>query len=434
MTTVTTARRMISYDVTKLSYAWNVVHYPPQPEVKFGFPQVCYCGTKPLLATSNTRQDQGRRYYTCAKKDDGECYVYKWWDEALMEEMRARDIHVLQLGEKVESLTLLTDYDTEQKIRNLEKIVGDMAKEKSSFSYGFECFVIGIVVLVVVIGLVMTYLKNLISIQNQKSAGRSSLTPLQKCTAAIRQLAFGGGSDTVDEYVRIGETIARRSLHNFATGIIHLFGDEYLRRPTPEDLQRLLYVGEQRGFPGMIGSIHCTLNDLNILDRSPVFDDIINGIAPQVNFYVNDGIYPKWTTFIQSIRLPQGQKHSLFAQTQEAVRKDVERAFGVLQARFAVVRNPSNIWDKEKIGNIMRACIILHNMIVEDERSSRTEDNVHEFEEREDVDTFSVNMPSPIVSTINRRTSVRNRQVHEHLKNDLIENIWAKFGHLTHNI
>ncbi|CAN7124837.1 unnamed protein product [Brassica rapa subsp. narinosa] len=59
-----------------------------------------------------------------------------------------------------------------------------------------------------------------------------------------------------------------------------------------------------------------TMNDLNILDRSPVFDDIINGIAPQVNFYVNgnpyhyayyltDGIYPKWATFIQSIRLPQ---------------------------------------------------------------------------------------------------------------------------------
>ena len=182
-----------------------------------------------------------------------------------------------------------------------------------------------------------------------------------------------------------------------------------------------------------------------VLDRSPVFYDIINGIAPQVNFHVNgnpynlayyltDGIYPKWATFIQSIRLPQGQKHSLFAQTQEAVRKDVERAFGVLQARFAVVRNPSNIWDKEKIGNIMRACIILHNMIVEDERSSGTEDNVHEFEEREEVATFSVNMPSPIVSTIDRRTSVRNRQVHEHLKNDLIENIWTKFGHLTHNI
>ena len=71
------------------------------------------------------------------------------------------------------------------------------------------------------------------------------------------------------------------------------------------------------------------MNDLNILDRSPVFD-----MAPQVNFYVNgreynltyyltDGIYPKWATFIQSIRLPQCAKNSLFAKTQESVRKDV---------------------------------------------------------------------------------------------------------------
>ena len=45
-------------------------------------------------------------------------------------------------------------------------------------------------------------------------------------------------------------------------------------------------------------------------------------------YYLTDGIYPKWATFIQSIRLPQGAKNSLFAKTQEAVRKDVERAFG----------------------------------------------------------------------------------------------------------
>ncbi|XP_056863345.1 uncharacterized protein LOC108824966 [Raphanus sativus] len=161
------------------------------------------------------------------------------------------------------------------------------------------------------------------------AAGRSGLSPLQKCTAAIRQLAYGGAADTVDEYVRLGETTARKCLHQFCAGIIHLFGDQYLRRSTPEDLRRLLHAGEERGFPGMIGSIDCmhwewkncpsswkgmysrgtnkptivleavasydlwiwhaffgapgTLNDINILDRSPVFDDIIDGIAPQVN-------------------------------------------------------------------------------------------------------------------------------------------------------
>uniref|UniRef100_A0A0D2ZXU1 DDE Tnp4 domain-containing protein n=1 Tax=Brassica oleracea var. oleracea TaxID=109376 RepID=A0A0D2ZXU1_BRAOL len=124
-----------------------------------------------------------------------------------------------------------------------------------------------------------------------------------------------------------------------------------------------------------------TLNDINVLDRSPVFDDIIKGHTPEVTYYVNgreyhmtyyltDGIYPKWATFIQSIQLPQGPKAVLFAQRQEAVRKDVERAFGVLQGRFAIVKNPALFWDKVKIGKIMRTCIILHNMIVEDERDS----------------------------------------------------------------
>ncbi|XP_048633066.1 uncharacterized protein LOC106444781 [Brassica napus] len=65
--------------------------YPPQPEVEFGFPQVCYCGGAPKLATSYTRLDPGRRYYTCEHMDDGECHVWKWWDVAVMEEMRARD-------------------------------------------------------------------------------------------------------------------------------------------------------------------------------------------------------------------------------------------------------------------------------------------------------------------------------------------------------
>ena len=75
----------------------------------------------------------------------------------VMDEMRARDIHVFQLAEKVESLTILTDYDTEEKLRNVEKKVGDMAKDKSCMMKGFECFVIGIVVLVVVIGLVVMF-------------------------------------------------------------------------------------------------------------------------------------------------------------------------------------------------------------------------------------------------------------------------------------
>ncbi|XP_033134385.1 uncharacterized protein LOC108869686 [Brassica rapa] len=269
----------------------------------------------------------------------------------------------------------------------------------------------------------------------EDAVGRRSLSPLQKCTAAIRQLAYGGGADTVDEYVRLGESTARNCLHNFTAAIIDLFGDEYLRRPTPEDLERLLHKGEERGFPGMIGSIDCTMNDLNILDRSPVFDDIINGIAPKVNYNVNgreydlayyltDGIYPEWATFIKSISLPQGEKDSLFAKRQESARKDVERAFGVLQARFAVIKNPSKLWSKSKISKIMRACIILHNMIVEDEERTDTRDET--FHDQ-DI-SFCVKMPTELFDALDRRARVRDRPVHRQLKHDLIEHLWDKFG------
>ncbi|KAG5375132.1 hypothetical protein IGI04_039728 [Brassica rapa subsp. trilocularis] len=97
--------------------------YPPQPEVEFGFPQTCYCGSQPQIATSYSTTDPGRRYYTCTNVDDGECHVWKWWDEAVMEEMRARDRQTLQLAEKVDSLNFLSDYETDQKLVRLENMV-----------------------------------------------------------------------------------------------------------------------------------------------------------------------------------------------------------------------------------------------------------------------------------------------------------------------
>ncbi|XP_024009329.1 uncharacterized protein LOC112084429 [Eutrema salsugineum] len=93
--------------------------------------------------------------------------------------------------------------------------------------------------------------------QRRNASGRLGLSGLQKCTAAIRMMAYGCAADAFDEYLRLGESTAILCLENFTAGIIHCFGDEYLRRPTREDLQRLLDFGESRGFPGMIGSIDC---------------------------------------------------------------------------------------------------------------------------------------------------------------------------------
>ncbi|GKB82708.1 hypothetical protein Tco_0949603 [Tanacetum coccineum] len=80
---------------------------------------------------------------------------------------------------------------------------------------------------------------------------------LQKCTTAMRMLAYGASFDAVDGYLRMSGAVTRNSLMAFVRGIISCFSDTYLRRPNEDDLTRLLYVREQRGFPGMTGSIVC---------------------------------------------------------------------------------------------------------------------------------------------------------------------------------
>ncbi|KAI5324244.1 hypothetical protein L3X38_033317 [Prunus dulcis] len=47
--------------------------------------------------------------------------------------------------------------------------------------------------------------------------------------------------------------------------------------------------------------------------------------------------------------------------------KDVERCFGILQARLGIIRGAARMFDDEVLRSIMMICIILHNMIVEDE-------------------------------------------------------------------
>ncbi|KAL0682441.1 hypothetical protein Bca4012_049288 [Brassica carinata] len=89
---------------------------------------------------------------------------------------------------------------------------------------------------------------------------------------------------------------------------------------------------------------------------------------------------------------------------------------------------------KIKIGKIMRSCIILHNMIVEDERDGYTQYDVSVFAQPESnrsaqVDfTYSTDMPSNIGNMMSIRNRIRDKQIHQQLKADLVENIWQKFG------
>jgi hypothetical protein len=86
---------------------------------------------------------------------------------------------------------------------------------------------------------------------------RAGLTALQKYTVALRQLAYGIDTDTIDEYLKLEKTTTLECLEYYCSGIIGCFRDEFLRRPTVTNTQCLLAKVEERGFLGMLGSIDC---------------------------------------------------------------------------------------------------------------------------------------------------------------------------------
>lgn len=84
-------------------------------------------------------------------------------------------------------------------------------------------------------------------------------------------------------------------------------------------------------------------------------------------YYLADGIYPKWPVFISSPTAATDPKVQLFKAKQESARKDVKRAFGVLKMRWGIIQGPSRLYFRDHMQDVMYACIIMHNMIIENE-------------------------------------------------------------------
>ncbi|XP_071714163.1 uncharacterized protein [Rutidosis leptorrhynchoides] len=180
-------------------------------------------------------------------------------------------------------------------------------------------------------------------IDRQDAAGRQSFTILQKCTSAIRQMAYGTAPDI-----------------------------RYMRSPTAIDVARLCTRGDA-WVQGMTGFN----NDINVLNQSPLFDALKMGTAPDAPFEVNgnqytkryylaDGIYPDWATLIKGMSCPTDEPKIKFTRFHASARKDIERAFGVLQGKFHILSLPARAMQVNKMRKVMECCHILHNMILED--------------------------------------------------------------------
>ncbi|GKB18651.1 transcription elongation factor SPT6 [Tanacetum coccineum] len=172
------------------------------------------------------------------------------------------------------------------------------------------------------------------------ATGLPGFSVIMKCTCAIRQLAYGVTPDSLDEYLQMGNHCARDCLDFFTMCVIELFMPEYLRKPDFNDIQKLYTTHNNiHGFSGMLGSTDCmhwewknypkswhgqfargdkkyptimleavasydlwiwhaffgvagANNDLTVINNSPLFDDLLDDVAPVVRLNVT-GLHSK---------------------------------------------------------------------------------------------------------------------------------------------
>ena len=111
---------------------------------------------------------------------------------------------------------------------------------------------------------------------------------------------------------------------------------------------------------------------------------------------------------------------------QEACRKDVERAFGVLQSRFAIIAGPARFWRKDVLHDIMSACIIMHNMIIEDERD--IDAPIQDAREVPSPEVeMEVNESTRFQQFLARHRQIKNKNAYITLRNALIDHLWEEY-------
>lgn len=280
---------------------------------------------------------------------------------------------------------------------------------------------------------------------------RPSISPVVKFLAAQKLICYGVSFSAFQDYFQMGESTAKWCVSKLARGIYECpeIADIYLRNPTKREAKRIVEMHKRvHGVVGMLGSLdvtkivwkncpkalqgqykgkekvatiglevvadfhvwiwHCafgfpgSLNDINIWERSPLFQSMQDGSHSKIDipfhadgkrfdklFYLVDGIYPAMTRFLATISDPSSRIATYFATKQEAWRKDVERAFGVLKIKFLCLQHPVQYHYTDDIFYVAMACVAMHNMMVK-ARVKAGEEESPSFYEISDEDRFAL--------------------------------------------
>jgi Plant transposon protein len=125
------------------------------------------------------------------------------------------------------------------------------------------------------------------------------------------------------------------------------------------------------------------MNDLNILELSPLFNNVFARRYPPFNvsfkigeqqfdsvYFLADGIYPCWRDFEKSYSIPANLRQEYHNTQQEGVRKCVERLVVVLFQQFQILQRPSKLRGLEEMQKGFKARVVMHNMVVDIRRDA----------------------------------------------------------------
>ncbi|GJV41279.1 ALP1-like protein isoform X1 [Tanacetum coccineum] len=166
---------------------------------------------------------------------------------------------------------------------------------------------------------------------------------------------------------------------------------------------------------------HPSLFDDLLDDKAPVAPFVVNGVGFEKGYYLADGIYPQWATFVKSSKMTRN------IVTLKSVKKVHERMLNVLLVFSkdvgGIIAQPTCQYHVNNIRRIMYSCIIMHNMILEDQQMAATDWNdVHANPSRNVQRTWVERCE------VQRRKAkeLRDRETHISLQQNLMEHIWRE--------
>lgn len=155
-------------------------------------------------------------------------------------------------------------------------------------------------------------------------------------------------------------------------------------------------------------------------------------------YYITDGLYPLWKIFAKALADATDEKAKLLNSNVEAVRKCVERVFGVLYRRFKMLYTTYEFWTVSKMKLLMTAAVVIQNMIVlkrrynykSDGKAGRSVYNESNDLLNEIVFTGSLPGSTPLFSQtdVKVRDDIKVKCLHRDLLRGFIEHQWDAFG------